>query len=86
MERQVPQSTEPVSWYGAAEEVGWGACIVVSQSLSVRPYAGLCPGMGEAINIRTGIHDSLYTKRCSEESEAYGKGESEVMGRAVGPL
>lgn len=33
-------------------------------SLSVRLYAGLYLGVGEAINIRTSIHDGLYPGRC----------------------
>lgn len=71
-----PSPTEPVSWCRAAEEVE----AAVGQSLSVRLYVGLCQRMGETINIRTSIHDGLYTERCSEESGVHDKGVSAVMG------
>lgn len=56
-----PSPAEPVSWFRAAEDMG----AIVGQSLSVRIYAGVSPGMGEAINVRTSIHDGLYPERCS---------------------
>lgn len=54
-----PSPAEPVSWCRAAEEVG-----AIIGSLSVRLYAGLYLGLGEAINIRTSSQDGLYPERC----------------------